>query len=161
MQEENIENQIVEEIVPKSKILSCTQINPNLVGNVTSISENRASMSFIINSDFIADSLGLAHSGFIYNSAAYLAQVAINHPNTCILSSRASYFTPCKVGEEIFFEASAKFDNAKKREVLVEAFTREIKIFEAHFYILVTDEHILKMQQGELNKYQNKDIKGK
>ncbi|MBZ7999059.1 hypothetical protein [Campylobacter canadensis] len=156
MQEEKVENQVIDELVPKSKILACPQINLNLVGNITSISENKASMSFMISNEFITDSLGLAHSGFIYSAAAYLAQVAINNANTCILSSKSSFFTPCKVGEELFFEASAKFDNAKKREVFVEAFTREIKVFEAHFYILVTDEHILKMQQSELSKYQNK-----
>ena len=38
----------------------------------------------------------------------------------------------------------------------VSAQIRDILVFEATYQVLVTEEHILKMQKSELAKYQNK-----
>lgn len=150
------EKEELQESESKNNIISCPTINNELCGNITEIDENKANLQIKITSELIADSEGLAHNGFIYSSAAYVAQVAINKKNTCVIGSKSSYYAPAKVGDILNFEANARFDNSKKREVVVKAFIRDICVFEGIFQVLVTDEHILKMQKSELAKYQSK-----
>ncbi|MBT0881518.1 MULTISPECIES: hypothetical protein [unclassified Campylobacter] len=140
----------------KINVEACPTINTEICGNITETDENKANLQLKITSELISDSEGLAHNGFIYSAGAYVAQVAINKKNTCVIGSRTSFFAPAKIGDIISFEATAKFDNSKKREVLVKAYIREVCVFEGIFYVLVTDEHILKMQKSELAKYQSK-----
>lgn len=140
----------------KTNIEACPSINNELSGYITEIEENRAVLQLKITSELICDSEGLAHNGFIYSSAAYVAQAAVNKKNTCVIGSRTSFYAPAKVGDVLTYEANAKFDNSKKREVVVKAYIRDVCVLEAVFHVIVTEEHILKMQKSELAKYQSK-----
>ncbi|MFG5142702.1 hypothetical protein O8I45_12840, partial [Campylobacter lari] len=47
-------------------------------------------------------------------------------------------------------EASALFsDDSRKREVKVVGFVNEIKIFDASFQVITTDDHIFKLKQSQ------------
>ncbi len=135
---------------------ACSSINPMICGHIIGLDDNKATLQLKITPELIADPEGLAHGGFIYSAGAYVAQAAINKKNTSIIGSKTSFFAPAKVGDVLTYEATARFDNSKKREVQVSAQIRDILVFEATYQVLVTEEHILKMQKSELAKYQNK-----
>ena len=155
-EQKNTEEQVLIDPDLKVAVEACSSINTTICGNIIEIGENRAVLQLKITPELIADSEGLAHGGFIYSAGAYVAQAAINKKNTSIIGSKTSFFAPAKVGDVLTYEANAKFDNSKKREVLVTAMIRDISVFEATYQVLVTEEHILKMQKSELAKYQNK-----
>lgn len=150
------EREELNDLDKKNALETCTAINTELCGVIVDLDENTAKLQLKITAELISDQEGLAHNGFIYSAAAYVAQAAINKKNTCVIGSKTSFYAPAKVGDELNFEANAKFDNSKKREVNVKAYIREICVFEGLFQIIVTDEHILKMQKSELAKFQNK-----
>ena len=92
----------------------------------------------------VLDDLGLIHSGFIFGAADYAAAVAVNEPNVVIIGSRSKFLAPAKIDDLIEFEAKAKFEDSRKREIKVSGFINDIKVYEGLFQAVVLEQHIFK-----------------
>jgi hypothetical protein len=57
-----------------------------------------------------------------------------------------------KVGDEILFEAESKYNESRKREVMVVGKVNEIKIFSGVFDAVILDRHVLKMSIKKVKK---------
>lgn len=134
----------------KSELITCPGINNALAGSISHIEKNFAKGILITTHDMAVDELGLVHSGFVFNAANYIAQAAINKEFSVLIGSRSFFYAPLKVGDVLNLEASALFsDDSRKREVKVVGFVNEIKIFDASFQVITTDDHIFKLKQSQ------------
>ncbi|EAI3905750.1 MULTISPECIES: hypothetical protein [Campylobacter] len=134
----------------KSELITCPGINNTLAGSISHIEKNFAKGILITTHDMAVDELGLVHSGFVFNAANYIAQAAINKEFSVLIGSRSFFYAPLKVGDILNLEASALFsDDSRKREVKVAGFVNEIKIFDASFQVITTDDHIFKLKQNQ------------
>ncbi|CAM4039630.1 hypothetical protein [Campylobacter armoricus] len=134
----------------KSELITCPGINNTLAGSISHIEKNFAKGILITTHDMAVDELGLVHSGFVFNAANYIAQAAINKEFSVLIGSRSFFYAPLKVGDILNLEASALFsDDSRKREVKVVGFVNEIKIFDASFQVITTDDHIFKLKQNQ------------
>ena len=91
-----------------------------------------------------ADDTGLVHGGFIFGLADYAAMLAVNHPNVVLGSARSTFLSPVRAGDILRARAQAEQTEGKKRNVLVEVFRGEKKVFEGEFTCFVLDKHVLK-----------------
>ncbi|AJC87474.1 hypothetical protein [Campylobacter insulaenigrae] len=140
----------------KTELITCPNINNNLAGSISHIEKNFAKGILITTGDMAVDDLGLVHSGFVFNAANYIAQAAINKQFSVLIGSRSFFYAPLKVGDILNLEANALFsDDARKREVKVVGFVNEIKIFDASFQVITTEEHIFKLKQTQTNLNNN------
>ena len=128
------------------------KIKKHLVGNITFIEKGHSKTILQTNEDMVVDTLGLIHSGFIFGAAGYAAISAINEENIVIISSKTKFLAPAKNGDLIEFDAIAKFEDSRKREVKVIGEINEIKIFEGVFQAVVLEKHILKTKLKNINK---------
>ncbi len=136
------EQQIIES---SSELRIYKKINKDFCGEIIEIDKNKASVKFIPTDKMITDDNMLVHYGFIFSSASFCAMAAINKPNSMIIYSEVKFFSPIEVGNEITFKANALQSDLKKREVVVEGFLYNIKIFDAIFHIVVFDKSIFKI----------------
>lgn len=128
------------------------RIKPNLFGNIISIEKGHSRVNLLTTNDMVIDELGLVHSGFIFSSADYAAATAVNEENVVIIGGRTSFLAPAKVGDLIEFEAKAKFEDSRKREINVVGKINDIKIFEGIFHAVVLDKHIFKIKIKNVNR---------
>lgn len=122
------------------------RIKNSLSGNIISIEKATARVNLLTTHEMVADELGLIHSGFIFSAADYCAVCAVNEEHVVIIGSRTSFLAPAKVGDLIEFEAKAKFEDSRKREINVTGKINDIKIFEGIFHAVVLDKHIFKIK---------------
>ncbi|MCR6576880.1 hypothetical protein [Campylobacter insulaenigrae] len=142
----------------KTELITCPSINNNLAGSISHIEKNFAKGILITTGDMAVDDLGLVHSGFVFNAANYIAQAAINKEFSVLIGSRSFFYAPLKVGDILNLEANALFsDDARKREVKVVGFVNEIKIFDASFQVVTTEDHIFKLKQTQTNSSNNQE----
>jgi len=128
------------------------KIKKNLCGNIVSLEKNHAKTHLQTTDEMAVDTLGLIHSGFIAGAAEYAAIAAINEENLVIISSKIKFLAPAKNGDLIEFDAKAKFEDSRKREVKVIGEINEIKIFEGIFQAILLENHILKMKLKNITK---------
>jgi acyl-coenzyme A thioesterase PaaI-like protein len=100
----------------------------------------------------IIDEYGLIHSGFIFSAADYAAAVAVNEDNVVIIGGRSKFLAPAKLNDLIEFEAHAKFEDSRKREIKVDGYINDIRIFEGVFQAVILENHILKTKIKQLTK---------
>lgn len=133
----------------------CLNIDPNN-GKLQELHYGEASVFLETTSKMIIDKSGLIHSGNIFGSAAYAALLAVNQPNGVIISAEVKFLAPIELGNEITFKAKMLQEDTKKREVRVEGFVLDIKIFDALFAIAVFERHVLSLhivkELDKLNK---------
>lgn len=127
-------------------------INSLYTGYVYDMKENSAKTRFHTTRDMAYDSDGLVFNSFLHTAANYAAQVAINSEFIITIGSRVSFLAPAKVGDTISFEASAFFNESKKREVKVTGFINDIRVFEGSFQLIILEEHIFKIQKKQMEK---------
>lgn len=118
----------------------------NLFGNLITLDRGHSKVNLLTTIDMVVDELGLIHSGFIFSSADYAAATAVNEEHVVIIGARTSFLAPAKVGDLIEFEAKAKFEDSRKREITVTGKINDIKIFEGIFHAVVLDKHIFKVK---------------
>jgi len=128
------------------------KIKKSLCGNVIFLEKGHSKTTLQTTDDMSVDVLGLIHSGFIFGAAEYAAVSAINEENLVIISSKTKFLAPAKNGDLIEFEAIAKFEDARKREVKVTGEINKIKIFEGTYQAVVLENHILKTKLKNINK---------
>ncbi len=128
----------------KKDLKTHSKIRTNLCGTIVKLDSGYSKTTLQTTKDMILDNLGLIHSGFIFGAADYAAAVAVNEFNVIIIGSRSQFLAPAKIDDLIEFEAKAKFEDSRKREIAVTAHINEIKIYEGVFQAVVLEQHIFK-----------------
>ncbi|MGP1485020.1 MAG: PaaI family thioesterase [Campylobacter sp.] len=149
----------------RNELKTSPNIKLNLSGTVSALEQNHAKTQFHTHSDMVVDAEGLIHSGFVFSAANYAALTAINEVNSVVISSRINFFAPTRLGETIEFDAVAHFNESKKREVRVVGKTKDIKVFEGIFQVVILEDHIFKIYKASIQKQaairRAEEIKGK
>jgi acyl-CoA thioesterase len=94
----------------------------------------------------VADDIGLIHGGFIFSAADYAAMLAVNERNVVLVASDCQFLSPVKFHDEVTFIARVRHKEGRKRNVHVEAFVLDIKVFEGEFKTVITERHVLKLK---------------
>lgn len=123
-----------------------TKINRELCGNLEKLENGYVELSLITTREMVADDLGLVHGGFVFGAADFAAMAAVNEKNVVLVASSCQFLSPVKFGDVVHFSAKLRHREGKKRNVHVEAFVLDIKVFEGEFKTVVTDNHILKLK---------------
>lgn len=134
------EHNDIENVIDESKVYK--QINNELCGYIIERKANYASVRFMPTKVMISDDNMLVHYGFIFSSASFCAISAVNRPNSIIIYSEVKFLSPLELGNEVIFKANVLQTDLKKREVLVEGFLFDIKIFDAMFHIVIFEQNI-------------------
>jgi acyl-CoA thioesterase len=96
--------------------------------------------------DMLADDMGLIHGGFVFSAADYAAMAAVNERNVVLVASDCQFLSPVKFGDIVNIKATLRHKEGRKRNVNVEAFVYDIKVFEGVFKTVVTERHVLKLK---------------
>ncbi len=144
MADEQEQEQYYEEI---NELRIYKKINRELCGElVLPLERDRAVVRFNPTDKMIGDDKKmLIHYGFIFNSASFCAMAAVNEPNSIIIYSEVKFLSPLELGNEVIFKASAIHGDLKKREIAVEGFLYNIKIFDAVFHIVVFEKPLFEI----------------
>ncbi len=132
------------------------EINHSLCGYIERLDEGYVEVRLETTENMIVDKMGLIHSGFVFSAADYAAMLAINEKNVVLVGSDSQFLVPVKVYDEIIFKAKVRHKEGRKRNVHVEGFVLEIKVFEGEFKTVITDRHILKMKLIDMDSISKK-----
>lgn len=122
------------------------KVNQDLNGEILVLERGYVELRLITTADMLADSVGLIHGGFIFSAADYAAMAAVNEKNVVLVASDCQFLSPVKFHDEVNIVARVRHKEGKKRNVHVEAFVLDIKVFEGEFKTVVTDRHVLKLK---------------
>ncbi len=122
------------------------KINMDLCGEIVKIERGYVEVRLVTTPEMIADNIGLIHGGFIFGAADYAAMVAVNEKNVVLVGSDCQFLSPVKFHDEVNFIAKVRHKEGRKRNVHVEAFVLDIKVFEGEFKTVVTERHVLKLK---------------
>jgi acyl-CoA thioesterase len=103
-------------------------------------------VKLVTSSEMVADELGLIHGGFIFSTADYAAMLAVNEKNVVLVASDCQFLSPVKFHDEVNFVAKVRQKEGRKRNVHVEGFVLDIKVFEGEFKTVITEKHVLKLK---------------
>lgn len=118
-------------------------IHPGLVGAVTSIGENTATVTLTGTSDMAADDRGLVHGGFTFGLADYAAMVAVNDPHVVLGAADTKFLAPVTVGQEMVAVATIEGEKGRKRTVAVAVTVDGKDVMTGTFTAFVLDAHVL------------------
>lgn len=122
------------------------RINRDLNGEIIKHEIGYVELRLTTTAEMVADSLGLIHGGFIFSAADYAAMVAVNERNVVLVASDCQFLSPVKFHDEVNVIARVRHKEGRKRNVHVEAFVLDIKVFEGEFKTVITEKHILKLK---------------
>ena len=122
------------------------RINKDLTGDILKHEVGYVELRLTTTPEMVADSLGLIHGGFIFSAADYAAMVAVNERNVVLVASDCQFLSPVKFHDEVNVIARVRHKEGRKRNVHVEAFVLDIKVFEGEFKTVITEKHILKLK---------------
>jgi acyl-CoA thioesterase len=106
--------------------------------------------------EMVADDIGLIHGGFVFSAADYAAMLAVNEPNVVLVGCDCQFLSPVKFHDEVNVIARVRHKEGRKRNVHVEAYVLDIKVFEGEFKTVVTERHVLKLKL--LDEEEEKEI---
>lgn len=138
--------------VMQERLRTHKRVKNTLSGNVIELEKGYAKVNLQTTEEMTIDELGLIHSGFIFTGADFAAAAAVNESNLVIIGSRTSFLAPAKLGDLVEYEAKAKFEDSRKREINVVGKIKEIKVFEGTFHAVVLDKHIFKIKIKNANR---------
>lgn len=121
-------------------------VNQNFSGEIVKLEEGYVELRLETIEDMLADSVGLIHGGFIFSSADYAAMLAVNERNVVLVASDCQFLSPVKLHDEVNVIARVRHKEGRKRNVHVEAFVLDIKVFEGEFKTVITEKHVLKLK---------------
>ena len=122
------------------------KVNNELCGEVILLEQGYVETRLITTPEMVADDVGLIHGGFIFSAADYAAMLAVNERNVVLVASNCQFLSPVKFHDEVNFIAKVRHKEGRKRNVNVEGYVLEIKVFEGEFKTVVTDRHVLKLK---------------
>jgi acyl-CoA thioesterase len=150
MQNEQIEDELkIEEYQNLENVVfikTHEKVNQNLCGEIIKMEEGYVELSLETIPDMLADEIGLIHGGFIFSSADYAAMLAVNERNVVLVASDCQFLSPVKLHDVVTVIAQVRHKEGRKRNVHVQAFVLEIKVFEGEFKTVITDKHVLKLK---------------
>ena len=121
-------------------------INSNLNGEIMKLEVGYVELRLATTSEMVADDIGLIHGGFIFSAADYAAMLAVNEKNVVLVGSECQFLSPVKFHDDVNFIAKVRHKDGKKRNVHVEGYVLDIKVFEGEFKTVITDRHVLKLK---------------
>lgn len=121
------------------------RVNPDLCGEVLVMERGYIETRLRTLPEMIADDIGLIHGGFIFGAADYAAMLAVNERNVVLVASNCQFLSPVKFHDEVKFIARVRHKEGRKRNVNVEGYVLDIKVFEGEFKTVVTERHVLKL----------------
>ena len=121
------------------------RINQNLCGEIIKIELGYVEVSLTTIEEMLADDIGLIHGGFIFGAADYAAMLAVNEKNVVLVASNCQFLSPVKFHDEVNIIARVRHKEGRKRNVHVEGFVLDIKVFEGEFKTVITEKHVLKL----------------
>lgn len=121
-------------------------INHELNGEIIKLEVGYVEVRLTTTSEMVADDIGLIHGGFIFSAADYAAMLAVNEKNVVLVGSECQFLSPVKFHDEVNFVAKVRHKDGRKRNVHVEAFVLDIKVFEGEFKTVITERHVLKLK---------------
>jgi len=71
---------------------------------------------------------------------------AVNDPNVVLVNSNCKFLSPVKVGDKVLFKAKQLHQESRKREIEVEGYLNEVKVFDGKFMAVVLEKHILALK---------------
>ncbi|MFT5661572.1 MAG: acyl-coenzyme A thioesterase PaaI-like protein [Sulfurimonas sp.] len=122
------------------------KISSDQVGEIILMERGYVELRLTTTTEMVADDVGLIHGGFIFSAADYAAMAAVNEKNVVLVGSDCQFLSPVKFHDEVNIIARVRHKEGRKRNVHVEAFVLEIKVFEGEFKTVVTDRHVLKLK---------------
>ena len=122
------------------------RVNPSLCGEILLLERGYVETRLITIGEMVADDVGLVHGGFIFSAADYAAMLAVNERNVVLVASNCQFLSPVKFHDEVKFIAKVRHKEGRKRNVHVEGFVLDIKVFEGEFKTVVTERHVLKLK---------------
>lgn len=137
---------VVQTEVSEGQLLTHQNINRALCGELVSIEEGKAVVSFTPQRETEADSYHLVHGGFTFGAADFAAMAAVNDPNVVLAEARVRFLAPVEVGKTVVFEAVSSHTSTRTCDVHVIGRMGEIKIFEGNFKAVVLDKHPLRLK---------------
>jgi acyl-CoA thioesterase len=108
------------------------KINSELSGEIIKLEQGYVETRLITTPEMLADDIGLIHGGFIFSAADYAAMLAVNESNVVLVGSEC--------------QLKVRHKDGRKRNVNVEGFVLDIKVFEGEFKTVITDRHVLKLK---------------
>ena len=120
-------------------------IDHELCGEIQKMELGYVELELTTTADMTADDMGLIHGGFIFGAADYAAMVAVNERNVVLVASECQFLSPVKLGDKVRVIAKVRHKEGRKRNVEVEAFVLDIKVFTGLFKTVITERHVLKL----------------
>jgi len=130
------------------------RISTSLSGEIELLEDGYVETRLITTNDMLADSHGLIHGGFIFSGADFAGMAAVNEKNVVLVAADVQFLSPVKIHDEVIFKAKVRHKDGRKRNIHVEGFVFDIKVFEGEFKTVVTERHVLKLQ---LTKDENEE----
>ncbi len=122
------------------------KIDQDLNGEIIILDIGYVELRLTTRPEMIADDVGLIHGGFIFSAADYAAMAAVNEKNVVLVGSDCQFLSPVKFHDEVNFIAKVRHRDGRKRNVHVEGYVLDIKVFEGEFKTVVTDRHVLRLK---------------
>ena len=120
------------------------KVDPNSVGEPTLIEDGvRSEVKLATSNRMAVDEMNLVHGGFTYGLADYAAMLAVNHPNVVLGGSECRFLAPVKVGDVMIAKARVEDEEGKRRDVSVEVYVNEKRVFTGSFKCYILEEHVL------------------
>lgn len=128
------------------------RINQEYSGEVVVLEVGYVELRLTTTPEMVADDIGLIHGGFVFSCADYAAMLAVNEPNVVLVASDCQFLSPVKFHDEVTMVARVRHKEGRKRNVHVEGFVLDVKVFEGEFKTVITEKHILKLKLVEDEK---------
>jgi acyl-CoA thioesterase len=122
------------------------RVNQNLCGEIIKLQEGYVEVRLTTLPEMLADDVGLIHGGFVFGAADYAAMLAVNERNVVLVASDCQFLSPVKLNDEVNVIARVRHKEGRKRNVHVECFVLDIKVFEGEFKTVITEKHVLKLK---------------
>jgi acyl-coenzyme A thioesterase PaaI-like protein len=123
-----------------------TRINQDLCGEIIKLEQGYVELRLTTTPEMVADGVGLIHGGFIFSAADFAAMAAVNEANVVLVGSECQFLSPVKFHDEVDLVARVRHKEGRKRNIHVEAFVLDIKVFEGEFKTVITEKHVLKLK---------------
>jgi len=145
-QEDDLE--INDYLVKQDEVILQTheRIHNDFSGKIQKMETGRVEVELETIKEMLADDLGLIHGGFVFCAADYAAMAAVNEKNVVLVATDCQFLSPVKLGDKVSFIATVRHKEGRKRNVNVEGYVHEIKVFEGVFKTVVTERHVLRLK---------------
>ena len=120
-------------------------INQDLSGEIYKLEAGYVEVELVTTEEMLADEMGLIHGGFIFSAADYAAMAAVNERNVVLVASECQFLSPVKLGDRVKMIAKVRHKEGRKRNVEVEGFALDVKVFTGLFKTVITERHVLKL----------------